>query len=315
VTGAPFSKEETETMSIRFDGRVAIVTGAGTGIGRIYALQLAARGARVVVNDLGGSVAGQSSSSKPADAVVAEIRAAGGDAVANYDSVATADGAERIVGSAIDRFGRLDVLVNNAGNLKMSKLGETAPEDIQAQVGVHLFGSIYCCRAALPKMQQNGYGRIVLTSSGSGLVGFAEQAAYGAAKTGMVGLMNCIAREYADAGIFTNTIVPTASTRMSAGLLWPEMEKFLRPELVAPAVLWLASERCTVNSGMFAVAGGHFAKLEVHKAPGVQFDPTREVTPEMFGGAYPRIADMEGATEFRGTQAAMQKMLTQMGVM
>lgn len=302
-------------MSIRFDGRVAIVTGAGTGIGRIYALQLAARGAKVVVNDLGGTVAGQSSSAKPAESVAAEIRAAGGTAVASYDSVATSDGAERIVATAVGTFGRLDVLVNNAGNLKMAKLGDVTVEDLQAQVGVHLFGSLYCCRAALPRMQENGYGRIVLTSSGSGLVGFAEQAPYGAAKSGMVGLMNCISREYGDAGVFTNTIVPTATTRMSTGLLWPQLEKFLRPELVAPAVLWLASERCKVNGGMFACAGGHFAKLEVHKAPGVQFDPRQEVTPEMFEEAYPRLSDMQGATEFRGTQAAMEKMLTQMGLM
>lgn len=302
-------------MTLRFDGRVAIVTGAGTGIGRIYALQLAERGAKVVVNDLGGNVVGQGGSSQAADSVVAEIRATGGDAVANYDSVATADGAERIVATAVERFGRLDVLINNAGNLKMAKLGEAAVRDVDAQVGVHLMGSLYCCRAALPAMQRHGYGRIVLTSSGSGLVGFAEQAAYGAAKTGMVGLMNCISREYGEQGIFTNTIVPTATTRMSQGLLQPKMEKFLRPELVAPAVLFLASERCTSNGGMFAVAGGHVAKLEVHKAPGVQFDPNQAVTPEMVAQRFEAVCDMSGAAEFRGTQAAMEKMLTEMGVM
>ncbi|GAA4344173.1 SDR family oxidoreductase [Variovorax defluvii] len=302
-------------MTLRFDGRVAIVTGAGTGIGRIYALQLAERGAKVVVNDLGGSVAGQGRSRQAADAVVDEIRAAGGEAVASHDSVATPEGAGRIVATAVEHFGRLDVLVNNAGNLKMAKLGEAPVGDVDAQVGVHLMGTLYCCRAALPEMQRHGYGRIVLTSSGSGLVGFAGQAAYGAAKTGMVGLMNCISREYGEQGIFINTIVPTATTRMSQGLLWPQMEKFLRPELVAPAVLFLASERCTSNSGMFAVAGGHVAKLEVHKAPGVQFDPTKPVTPEMVAARFDTVCDMAGAAEFRGTQAAMEKMLTQMGVM
>lgn len=302
-------------MTIRFDGRAAIVTGAGAGIGRIYALQLAHRGAQVVVNDLGGSVDGGGQSSQAADQVVAEIRAAGGQAVASYDSVASAEGAERIVAKALDAFGRLDVLINNAGNLKMSKLGETPPQDIRAQVDVHLLGALYCCRAALPAMQRNRYGRIILTSSGSGLVGFAEQAAYGAAKTGMVGLMNCISREYGDDGIFTNTIVPTAATRMSHGLLWPRMEKFLQPELVAPAVLYLASERCSTNSAMFAVAGGHVAKLEVHKAPGVQFDPTQPVTPEMVAERFDTVCDMQGAGEFRGTQAAMEKMLGEMGVL
>ena len=302
-------------MSIRFDGRVAIVTGAGSGIGRIYALQLAERGARVVVNDLGGSVAGSGHSTRPADAVVEEIRARGGEAVASHDSVASVEGARSIVATAMEAFGRVDVLINNAGNLKMARLGEMAEDDILAQVGVHLLGSIYCCRAALPAMQKNRYGRIVLTSSGSGLVGFAEQSPYGAAKTGMVGLMNCISREYGDDGIFTNTIAPTATTRMSQGLLVPKMERFLQPELVAPAVLYLASEACTVNSAMFAVAGGHVAKLEVYKAPGVQFDPTRPLTPEMVGDRFGEICDMAGATEFRGTQAAMEKMLTQMGVM
>ena len=302
-------------MTIRFDSRVAIVTGAGAGIGRIYALELAQRGAQVVVNDLGGSVAGGGQSSQAADEVVAQIRAAGGQAVASYDSVASAEGAQRIVAAALESFGRLDVLINNAGNLKMSKLGETPAHDIAAQVGVHLLGSLYCCRAALPAMQRNHYGRIILTSSGSGLVGFAEQAAYGAAKTGMVGLMNCISREYGDEGIFTNTIVPTAATRMSQGLLWPKMEKYLQPELVAPAVLYLASEQCSTNGGVFAVAGGHVAKLEVHKAPGVQFDPTRPLTPEMVADKFAAACDMDGATEFRGTQAAMEKMLGEMGVL
>jgi len=302
-------------MSIRFDDRVAIVTGAGSGIGRMYALELARRGAKVVVNDLGGSVQGAGQSTTLADQVVAEIKAAGGTAIANYDSVGELRSAARIVEAAVGAFGRLDVLINNAGNLKMAKLGEMEQKDIEIQVGVHLMGTLYCCRAALPVMQQRRYGRIVLTSSGSGLVGFATQAPYGAAKAGMVGLMNCISREYGDDGIFTNTVVPTAATRMSVGLLNPTLEQFLRPELVAPAVLWMASERCQLNGQMFAAAGGHFAKLEVYKAKGMQFDPTREVTLEMFDGALDRITDMDGAALFRGTQAAMEVMLKDMGIL
>lgn len=302
-------------MTIRFDNRVAIVTGAGSGIGRMYALQLAARGAKVVVNDLGGSVQGESRSSTLADKVVAEIKEAGGTAVANYDSVSEADSAARIIETAVSNFGHLDILINNAGNLKMARLAEMSPRDIDVQVAVHLNGSIYCSRAAIPAMQKRKYGRIVLTSSGSGLVGFATQAPYGAAKAAMVGLMNCISQEYAEDGILTNTVVPTAVTRMSEGLLWPQMEKYLRPELVAPAVLWLASEACGVNGQMFAAAGGHFAKLEIYKAPGVQFDPSREVTPEMFDTAFAKVSDMSGAGQFRGTQAAMDKMLKEMGLM
>lgn len=299
-------------MDIRFEGRVAIVTGAGAGLGRIYALELAKRGCKVVVNDLGASVAGQNSSVQVADSVVAEIRAAGGQALASYDSVSCAEGAGRIVETAMSGFGGLDILVNNAGNLKMAPLASASVKDIEAQVGVHLLGALFCCRAAIPHMHEKKYGRIVLTSSGSGLSGFAAQAPYGAAKTAMLGLMNCLVQEHGADGIQVNTLVPTAVTRMSDGLLWPQLERFLRPELVAPAVLWMASERCSVNGEMFAAAGGHFARLEVRKASGMQFDPSTDVTPEMFDGAFQRIMDMSESTKFHGTQAAMEKMLAQM---
>lgn len=302
-------------MTVNFNGRVAIVTGAGSGIGRMYAKLLAARGAKVVVNDLGGGVQGQGQSSALADQVVAEITNAGGVAIANYDSVSGIDSAARIAAAALSAFGRVDALINNAGNLKMAKLAEMAQADIENQINVHLYGAIYCSRAVLPAMQKQKYGRIVLTSSGSGLVGFGTQAPYGAAKAAMVGLMNCIAQEYGSDGVLVNTIVPTATTRMSEGLLWPKMEKFLKPELVAPASVWLASEECQVNGQMFAVAGGHFAKLEIHKAPGVQFDPNKEVTPEMFGEAFTQISDMSGASLFRGTQAAMEIKLKEMGLL
>jgi len=302
-------------MAIRFDERVAIVTGAGSGIGRIYALDLAARGAKVVVNDLGGNVLGNGNSTALADQVVAEITGAGGQAVANYDSVSEGAGAANIIETALARFGRLDILINNAGNLKMAKLGDMTQKDIDVQVGVHLLGSLYCSRAALPVMQKQKYGRIVLTSSGSGLVGFATQTPYGAAKAGMVGIMHCLAREYGADGILINSVVPTATTRMSDGLLLPHMEKFLRPELVAPAVLWMASEKCNVNGQMFAAAGGHFAKLEIYKAQGAQFDPGQEVSVDMFDAAFAEVSDMKGATQFQGTQAAMESRLKQMGVM
>lgn len=231
---------------LRFDGRVAVITGGGRGLGRSYALLLAAQGARVVVNDAGGSLIGDGSDAEPADDVVREIIAAGGEAVANTDSVATPEGGQAIIGTALDRFGRIDILIHNAGNVRRSPLREMSYEDFEAVVDVHLRGAFHVVRPAFPVMCDADYGRIVLTSSIGGLYGNHGVANYAVAKAGVIGLSNVAAMEGVDYGIRSNVIVPAAVTRMAEGIdtsAYPPMG----PELVAPAVGWLAHETCSIT--------------------------------------------------------------------
>ncbi|MGF7159279.1 NAD(P)-dependent dehydrogenase (short-subunit alcohol dehydrogenase family) [Rhodoligotrophos appendicifer] len=298
---------------IRFDNRVALVTGAGAGLGRSYALLLAARGAKVVVNDLGTSVKGGERSSAAADAVVDEIRHAGGEAVANYDSVAEPDGAAGMIDMAVRDFGRLDILINNAGILRESPLAEMTLEDMRQVLDVHLMGTILCTQAALRVMLPQNYGRIVLTSSGSGLVGNLRQSVYGAAKAGMIGLMNCVRLDHAQSQVTINTVVPSAATRMSAGLLWETIERHMKPELIAPLVAWLCSEGCSRTGEIFNATGGHFARVALMKAEGVQFDPMEPVTPEMVADAAEQIVDMSRSEAYRGTMAALEPRLKALG--
>jgi len=276
---------------IRFDGRVAIVTGAGAGLGRQHALLLAARGARVVVNDPGGSVDGQGGAAAVADSVVTEIRAAGGEAVASYASVAEAEAAESIVATALDTWGRLDILVNNAGVLRDKSFHKMTREDFDFVVKVHLLGSVNVTRAAWPVMREARYGRIVVTTSISGSIGNFGQANYGAAKMGLLGLMNCLRFEGAAYGIRINAISPSARTRMTEGLLPEAVLKHMHPELISPAVAWMCSEACDANGEIIWAAGGHFARVKYLQSQGVQFDPSAPVTPEAFADALPRIMD------------------------
>ncbi len=298
---------------IRFDDRVAIVTGGGTGLGREYALLLAARGAKVVVNDIGGAVDGQGGSAQPAAAVVEEIRAAGGQAIPNHDSVADPAGAQRMVAAALQTWGRLDILVNNAGILRESPLEETSLESLEKVIGVHLMGAIYCTRAALPAMIGQDYGRIVLTSSGSGLLGYAGHSVYGAAKTGMLGLMNCVKMDCKNKGVHINTVVPSADTRMSKGLVKDEIARNMAPRLVAPIVAWFASERCTQSGEVVNAFGGYFFKIAFFKSPGAQFDPQAPITLEMIDRAWPQISDMSNVEPYRGTLASLEPNLRKLG--
>ena len=210
-------------MSIRFDNRVAVVTGAGNGLGRSHALELARRGAKVVVNDLGGAVDGKGGATSAADAVVNEIKQAGGTAVANYDSVADASGAANIIQTAVDAFGTIDVLINNAGILRDKSFAKMDLADFEHVVQVHLMGSVYCTKAAWPIMQAQNYGRVVMTTSASGIFGNFGQSNYGAAKTGVVGLMNVLRQEGAKNGIMVNTVAPIAATRMTEALFPPKI--------------------------------------------------------------------------------------------
>jgi len=253
---------------LRFDGRVAVVTGAGRGLGRAYAELLASRGAKVVVNDSGGSLTGEGADAWPAEQVVSAIAAAGGQAVACAESVTTRDGGDAIVRTALEHYGRLDILIHNAGNVRRGSLKEMSYEDFDAVLDVHLRGAFNVVRPAFPVMCQAGYGRIVLTSSIGGLYGNRDVANYAAAKAGVIGLSNVAAIEGADDGVTCNVIVPAAVTRMADGIdtsAYPPMG----PDLVAPVVGWLAHESCSVTGEMFIALAGRVARAVIAEAPGV----------------------------------------------
>jgi NAD(P)-dependent dehydrogenase (short-subunit alcohol dehydrogenase family) len=253
---------------LRFDDRVAVITGGGRGLGRSYAVLLAAQGAKVVVNDSGGGLAGEGTDTAPAESVVREITAAGAEAVANTDSVVTPEGGQAIIGAALERYGRIDILVHNAGNVRRASLREMSYDDFEAVVDVHLRGAFHVVRPAFPAMCEAGYGRIVLTSSIGGLYGNHEVANYAVAKAGVIGLSNVAAIEGAAHGVNSNVIVPAAVTRMAAGIdtsAYPPMG----PELVAPVVGWLAHESCSVTGEVFVALAGRVANAVVVETPGV----------------------------------------------
>jgi NAD(P)-dependent dehydrogenase (short-subunit alcohol dehydrogenase family) len=238
-----------------FDNKVAVITGAGGGLGRSHALELARRGARVVVNDLGGSVDGSGGSVGPAQQVVDEITALGGEAVANTDSVATPEGGQAIVQSALDAFGRVDIVINNAGILRDKSFHNMEIDQINAVIDVHLRGAFHVTRAAWGHLRGQGYGRIINTSSNSGILGNFGQANYGAAKMGLVGMTNVLALEGAKHNIKVNAIAPIAFTRMTAELM-PGFEEKLQPEKVTPVVIYLAHEECEVTGEIYSVGAG-----------------------------------------------------------
>jgi NAD(P)-dependent dehydrogenase (short-subunit alcohol dehydrogenase family) len=281
-------------MSLDFKNRVAIVTGAGGGLGRQHALALAARGARVVVNDLGGSRDGGGASSAAADAVVAEIRAAGGEAIANAASVTDFDAVQAMVQQALAAWGRVDVLVNNAGILRDKSFGKMTVEDFRLVVDVHLMGGVHCCKAVWPVMVAQKYGRIVMTSSSSGLYGNFGQANYGAAKMALVGLMQTLAIEGAKYGIRVNALAPTAATRMTEDLMPAEVLAALKPEAVVPAMLFLASEQAPTRA--IACAGaGTFEAAHITLTRGIHLG-LGDDTPERLAAAWSEVSEREGET-------------------
>ena len=275
---------------LRFDGRVAIITGAGGGLGRSHALQLARRGAHVLVNDLGGAVDGSGSSMTAADRVVDEITAFGGSAAANHDSVATASGGQAIVQAAVDAFGRVDILVNNAGILRDKAFHKMDDTMIQSVIDVHLKGALYVSQPAYRLMREQGYGRIVNTSSASGLFGNFGQANYGAAKAGLAGLTRVLALEGASHGIKVNAIAPIAATRMTQDILGTLADK-VSPDSVSPLVAYLAHEECAVNGHVYSVAGGRIARIFVAETYGVVLG---ENTPEEIRSKLSLIDVMDG---------------------
>ena len=252
---------------IRFDNRVAIITGAGGGLGKTYALLLASRGAKVVVNDLGGNPDGTGASSSMADTTVKEIQEAGGQAVANYDSVSTPEGGEAIVKAALEAFGQVDIVVNNAGILRDKSFAKLSPEELEIVLDVHLKGAFFVSQPAFRFMKERGYGRLVFTTSTAGVFGNFGQTNYGAAKMGLVGLSNVLALEGAKHNITSNVIAPMAKTRLTESLLGP-MAEAVKPEQVAPLVAYLCSERCKLSHEIFSVGGGRYARIFIGMAPG-----------------------------------------------
>ena len=245
---------------VDFQDRVAVVTGAGGGLGREHALLLASRGAAVVVNDLGGSVAGEGSDQSAADAVVGEIEAAGGVAVAEHSSVSDPDGGAAIVHKALDTYGRIDIVINNAGILIDKSFANLSPELLHPVLDVHLRGGFYVTQPAFAHMKEQGYGRILFTTSGSGIMGNFGQANYGAAKMGLVGLMNVLKIEGAKYGINVNAVAPIAHTRMTEGLFGGIVEMFA-PSQVSPAVAYLVSEACDLTGEIWSVGGGSVSRF------------------------------------------------------
>ncbi len=262
---------------IDFDGRVAIVTGAGGGLGRQHALLLASRGAKVVVNDLGGGRDGSGGGSQMADQVVQEIVDAGGQAVADYDGVHTWEGGQRIVQTAIDAFGRVDIVVNNAGILRDVSFAKLEEEQLDLVLKVHLYGAFHVTRAAWPHLREQGYGRVINTTSGSGLYGNFGQSNYSAAKLGQVGLTRTLAHEGAKYGINANVIAPIAKSRMTEDVMPEQLLERLEPEYVSPLVGYLASETCQDTGRIYSVGGGYIARVAILEGEGVTFDGVPDI--------------------------------------
>jgi len=252
---------------IRYDDRVAVITGAGGGLGRSYALYLAARGAKIVVNDLGGGTDGKGNDVKAADAVVAEIRALGAEAVASYDSVATAQGGANIIQAALDAFGTVDIVINNAGILRDSSMVKMAAENFDILIDVHLKGAFYVTQPAFRIMKERGYGRVVYTASAAGLFGNFGQANYAAAKMGLVGLSSVTAIEGAKYNIKSNVVTPIARTRLTEELMGALGDMFA-PEFIAPMVAYLVSEGCEFSHEIFNVGAGRYSRIFIASAPG-----------------------------------------------
>jgi len=284
-------------MTISFEGQVAIVTGAGNGLGKSHALELARRGAKVVVNDLGGARDGSGASSEAANAVVAEIKAMGGEAIANGANVANYDEVEAMVKQAVDTWGRVDVLVNNAGILRDKTFAKGSLDDFKLVLDVHVMGTVNCCKAVWETMREQGYGRIVNTTSSSGLYGNFGQSNYGAAKMAVVGLMNTLVLEGAKYGIKVNCLSPCAATRMTEDLMQEEHLALLTPESVTAGVVYLVSEDAP-NRTILSAGAGAYARAVIYETDGVVMK-SDEISADAVAASFADIENPEGQKELK----------------
>ena len=280
-------------MSIRFDDQVAIVTGAGGGIGKQHALELARRGAKVVVNDLGGGVDG-TGTSDASEAVVDQILTEGGEAIANGASVTDLDAIKDMTEQVLSKWGKIDILVNNAGILRDKTFHNVSMDDFNLVMDVHFQGTLNCTHTIYPIMRENGYGRIVFTSSSSGVFGNFGQSNYGAAKMAMVGLMNTLKLEGQKYNVFSNTITPVAYTRMTENLMPEDFGKQFQPEYITPAVLYLASDQAP-NGAIMAAGAGVFSRILIHETMGISLGTGEDMTPENISASWEKISDMSDA--------------------
>ena len=280
-------------MSIRFDDQVAIVTGAGGGIGKQHALELARRGAKVVVNDLGGGVDG-TGTSDASEAVVDQILSEGGEAIANDASVTDLDAIKDMTEQVVSKWGKIDILVNNAGILRDKTFHNVSMDDFNLVMDVHFQGTLNCTHTIYPIMRENGYGRIVFTSSSSGVFGNFGQSNYGAAKMAMVGLMNTLKLEGQKYNVFSNTITPVAYTRMTENLMPEDFGKQFQPEYITPAVLYLASDQAP-NGAIMAAGAGVFSRILIHETMGISLGTGEDMTPENISASWEKISDMSDA--------------------
>lgn len=290
-------------MTINFENQVVIVTGAGRGLGRTYAIEIARRGGSVVVNDLGSDIDGRNCSNDAADSVVDEIRRTGGRAVANYDTVGTVDGGTAIAEAAIRHYGRVDSLINNAGNMRYGRFETGSTEDLSALLEVNLIGAFNVTRPVYRVMKQQGYGRIVFTSSGGGAFGNIEQSAYGAAKMGVIGLMNVLSLEGRAHGVFCNALLPGAATRLAtavsndlAAQLMPVHQAFasaLSPDFVAPIAVYLASSECTSTHSIYSAGGGQYSRVFIGLTDGWIVPGAVPPTPDQIAEKFEAIRNVD----------------------
>jgi NAD(P)-dependent dehydrogenase (short-subunit alcohol dehydrogenase family) len=299
------------TNEIRFDNQVVVITGAGAGLGRSHALDFARRGAKVVVNDLGGGGRGEGKSSEAADQVVEEIVQAGGDAVANYDSV---EDGEAIVRTALDNFDRVDVVVNNAGILRDASFAKMTDEDWNLIYRVHVLGAYKVTKAAWPIMLEQGYGRIVNTASAAGLYGNFGQANYSFAKRGLIGFTNTLAIEGAKKGIKANVIAPVAGSRLTESILPKEVTEALKPEFVTPVVIKLCAANSEETGSLFEVGAGWISKLRWERSKGVCFSPGDDLSAEQVEAAWDQIGDFTNADHPKSIQDTFGPVFGNLGI-
>ena len=293
-------------MAIRFDDKVAIVTGAGGGLGKQHALEFARRGAKVVVNDLGGAVDGSGGASDAANAVVEEIKAEGGEAIANGSSVADKDGVSKMVADTMDKWGRIDILVNNAGILKDKSFHKMTTEEFDQVMDVHFQGSFYVSHAVYPIMREQNFGRIIFTTSSGGLCGNFGQANYGSAKMGMIGLMNCLKVEGQKYNVFSSAVAPIAFSRMTDSLFPEGIGERFMPEYVTPAVIYLASDGGP-NGAIIGAGAGVFTRFRIFETMGLSLGTGNDMTPENIALGWDSVSDMDDARElFHGPEQTIK---------